>query len=189
MVRAWRALGEELGLQLPGLAVVARAFAGPAERAGRDLRETPAHGFAGVVLAVLNNVGALGAADLARVDLAHRIPSEDVPGVDAGIVDAQRRAVEHAGKNSHVLDGATFERPAEMDFARPLVPTAVVAVDRGVHGPGADQPAVELELVGAIRRRAALCRASVSYEFARNEPARDEVACMAGLCVCVTFTA
>src|SRR5579863_7443741 len=120
-LRSRRAPGEELGLQLPGLelqglAVVAGTFAGPAERAGCDLRKTPAHGFAGVVLAVLDDVGALGAADLARVDLAHRIAPEDVPGIDAGIVDAQRRAVEHAGKNPHVLDGAAFERPAEMDF-------------------------------------------------------------------------
>src|SRR5579872_4512224 len=101
--RSSRAPGEELGLQfpglelpglelpgleLPGLAVVARAFSGPAERAGRDLRKTPAHGFAGIVLAVLDDVGALGAADLSRVDLAHRIAPEDVPGIDAGIVDA-----------------------------------------------------------------------------------------------------
>src|SRR5579863_377753 len=90
-LRSRRAPGEELGLQLPGLelqglelqglAVVAGTFAGPAERAGCDLRKTPAHGFAGVVLAVLDDVGALGATDLARVDLAHRIAPEDVPGI------------------------------------------------------------------------------------------------------------
>jgi hypothetical protein len=41
-----------------------------------------------------------------------------------------------------------------MDLAGALMPAAVVAVHRGVHGPASDQPAIELHLVGAVGCRA-----------------------------------
>ena len=124
----------------------------PTERVGRDLRKAPAHGFARIVLAVLDDVVALGASDLARIDLAQRVAPEDVPRIDPRVVDAQRRAVEDAGQNSDILDGAAFEHPREMDLALAFVRGAVVAMNGCGKSPMPDQPAVEAHLAGAVDR-------------------------------------
>ncbi len=154
---------QELGLQLPSLvvislvvigrAVIAGTLAGPTKRVGRDLRKAPAHGFARIVLAVLDDVVALGASDLARIDLAQRVAPEDVPRIDPRVVDAQRRAVEDAGQNSDILNGAAFEHPREMDLALAFVRGAVVAMNGCGKSPMPDQPAVEAHLAGAVNRR------------------------------------
>jgi len=78
------------------------------ERVGRDLRKAPADGFAGVVLAVLDDVVAARTSDLARIELPRRVAPKDMPSIDAGIVDSQRRAVKDAGQNPDVLNGAAF---------------------------------------------------------------------------------
>src|SRR5262245_23242110 len=137
------AAGEEFGLGLPGGAAVARALTEPAKRVRRDVVEAPAHQVAGVVLAVLNDGLAARTTDLAAIELPHGIAPQDVPGIDVGVVDAQRRAVEDARQNPDILDGAAFENPAEMDFALAFVLAAVVEMDDGVHFPVADQPAVQ----------------------------------------------
>src|SRR5262245_48425623 len=96
----------------------------------------------------------MGAADLAAVALFERIAPEDVPGVDAGIVGPQRRAVEEARQDPHVLDGAPFQHPAEMDFAAAGVRPALVIVDHAVHLPASNQPSVEAHFLCAVGRRA-----------------------------------
>src|SRR5262245_38590051 len=140
----------ELGLDVPGLANIARALAKPAERVGFDVREAPAYEVTRVVLAVLHDVIPACPTDLACVELAHRVAPEDVPGIDAGIVNPQRRAVEHAWQDPHVLNGSSFEHPAEMDLADPLVLRSIVGVDDGIHLPSPDQPAIEAELGDAV---------------------------------------
>src|SRR5262245_52460260 len=97
------AVGEELGLQLPGRTTVARALAEPVERIGRDVDETPAHRCAGIILALLHDVLAARTAELPPIELPQRVAPENVPCVEAGIVDPQRRAVEDAGQNPDVL--------------------------------------------------------------------------------------
>src|SRR6185295_10947435 len=87
-VSAFYAACLEFRLETPGRAAVARALAEPAERVGFDACETPAHEVARVVLAFLHDVIAVRATDLARVELAHRIAPEDVPGIDTGVVNA-----------------------------------------------------------------------------------------------------
>src|SRR5688572_26044751 len=143
----------KLRLELPGQAAIARALAKPAERVRRDVGEAPAHPLARVVGALLHNVLPARAAELARVVLLHRIAPENVPGIDAGVINAQRRAVKEAGQDPDVLDGATLQHPSEMNFARALVLRAVVGMDDGVHPPASDQPAVETHFVRAIGRR------------------------------------
>src|SRR5262249_6963027 len=144
---------EVLGLKLPSFAPIGGAFADPTKRIARDLGKAPAHRFAGLVRALLDDVVALCAADLARIELSHRVAPKDMPGIEAGIVDAQRRAVEHAGQNPDVLDGAAFEHPAEVNLTNVLVLCAVVAMDDCVHGPASNQPAIEFHLVRAVARR------------------------------------
>src|SRR5262249_1578646 len=113
-----------------------------------------AHRGTGVVIALLHDIIAMGAADLAAVALFERIAPEDVPGVDVWIVDPQRRAVEEARHAPHVLDGAPFQHPAEMDFAAAGVRPAVVIVDHAVHLPASNQPSVEAHFLCAVGRRA-----------------------------------
>src|SRR5262249_37915530 len=72
---------EHLHLQPPRAARRVDAFAEPVERIRRDLGEAPPHRQAGFVLAVLHDVLAAGAAELAAVELAQRIAPQDVPGV------------------------------------------------------------------------------------------------------------
>jgi len=86
--------------------------------------------------------------------LPQRIAPKDMPGVYSRIVDAQRRAAEDSGQNPHVLDGAAFEHPAEMNFALAVMLGAVVAVYGRAKSPASDQPTIESHLVGAIGCRA-----------------------------------
>jgi hypothetical protein len=137
----------------PALAAVARALAAPAKRGGRYVRKAPAHGFARIVRADLDDVVALRLADLPGIELPERIAPKDMPRVDGGVIDPQRRAVEHAGQYPDILNGATFEHPAEVDFARTAIRAAVVQVKGRIHGPAANQPAVEFHLVGAVGGR------------------------------------
>src|SRR5262245_844816 len=81
----------------------------------------------------------MGVADLAAVSLCERIAPEELPCVDVWIVDPQRRAVEEPRHDPHVLDGAPFQHPAEMDFAAAGVRPAVVIVDHAVHLPASNQ--------------------------------------------------
>src|SRR5688500_2641408 len=104
----------ELGLQLP-CGAVHRSLPAPAERVARDLAETPSHGRAVIGLAILDDVAAASPADLAGVELLHGIAPRDVPRVDAGVIDPQGRAEEHTRENPHVLDGASFQDPGEVD--------------------------------------------------------------------------
>src|SRR5271155_5064347 len=66
----------------------------PVERVARDLDEAPAHRAAAIVLAELDDVPPVRAADLPRVILLHRVTPQNVPGIDPGVVDPQGRAVE-----------------------------------------------------------------------------------------------
>jgi hypothetical protein len=109
-------MGEELGLAVPIRTAIGRALAQPAERVGRDLGEAPADRGTGIVLAVLHDGAAAGATDLPSVQLLQRIAPENVPSVDAGIVDPQCRAVKKSRQYPHVLNGAAFERPSGVDF-------------------------------------------------------------------------
>jgi hypothetical protein len=102
----------------------------------------------------LHDVVAAGAADLAPIDLLERVAPEDMPGVDVGIVDPQRRAVKEARQDPHVLDGAAFQHPAEVDFTATGVFCAVIAVHHRVHLPASDQPSVETHFVCALSCRA-----------------------------------
>jgi hypothetical protein len=78
---------EELGLQMPGRAAIARALAVPTERVPRDLAEPPPGRVAGIVRALLHDLRAVGTANLARVELPERVAPQDVPRVEAGVVD------------------------------------------------------------------------------------------------------
>src|SRR5215207_10239253 len=135
--------GAKIGLQLPGGTAVERAFAGPAEAVRRDLGEAPARRDAAVGGALLHDVTAAGAAELARVELLQRVAPQDVPGVEAGVVDPECRAEEEARQDPDVLDGAALEHPGEMDLALAGVSRAVIGMHRGIEAPVADEPAIE----------------------------------------------
>src|SRR5204862_1948953 len=66
---------------------IGRTFATPQERVRTDLVEAPACGVAGGVLAELDDVVALRAADHRQISLSNRLGPGDVPGIDARIVD------------------------------------------------------------------------------------------------------
>ena len=117
------------------------------------LGKTPTGGLACAVAAVLNNIFAAGATDLTGVELLERIAPHDVPGIQARIVNAQRRAVIDAGQYPDVLNRPAFENPAEMDFSVPFVLGAIVEVPNSFHAPATDQPAVETHLIGPVRGR------------------------------------
>src|SRR3712207_5916936 len=92
------AAGAELGLNVPRRPVIQRTLAEPAEGIGCDLGEAPADcGFV-FESALLHDVPSLCAADLPGVILLQGVAPEDVPRIEAGIVDPQGRAVEHAGQ-------------------------------------------------------------------------------------------
>src|SRR6185312_14162577 len=136
------------------LAAVERTLAAPAEAVGRDIGEAPAHRHALAGRALLHDVPAARAAELAREVLLYGVAPEDVPGIERGVVDAQGRAVERARQDPDVLDGASVERPNEMNFALAFVRLAVVEMHGRAEHPVADQPAIEAHLVGAIGGRA-----------------------------------
>src|SRR5215471_10340117 len=123
---SWHAPSQELGLKLPALAVVARAFAQPTKRSWCYVGKAPAHGFSRIVFADLNDVASLRPPDLARVELPDRIAPQDVPGVDSRVVNAQRRAMEDARQDPDVLNGASFEHPAKIDLAGAAMRAAIV---------------------------------------------------------------
>src|SRR6202035_2216871 len=95
---SYYAAGKELRLKLPGRAVVEGALAEPTEGFWRYLDKAPADPSAGIVFSLLHDVVAARAADLARIVLLQRVVPQDVPGVEARVVDPQRRAVGAAGK-------------------------------------------------------------------------------------------
>src|SRR4030095_676362 len=88
-----RAAGEELRLQGPADSV-RRALPPPAERIRRPVPERPANLRPRVVGPELDDVRTLCPAELAAVDLAHRIAPEEVPGAEAPGVDPQGAAVD-----------------------------------------------------------------------------------------------
>ncbi|MFL5313618.1 MAG: hypothetical protein ACJ8A0_00880, partial [Microvirga sp.] len=70
--------------------------------------------------ALLHDVDATGAADLARVVLLQRVAPQDVPGVEGGVVDAQRRAEENARQDPDVLDGGPSSTQAKWISPSPV---------------------------------------------------------------------
>ena len=78
---------KHLDLKSPGRAVIRRMFADPMERVGRDLGEAPAKHSARWQFPLLNDVGAARPSNLARVNLRCRITPEDMPGIEARIVE------------------------------------------------------------------------------------------------------
>ncbi|WP_210213223.1 hypothetical protein, partial [Mesorhizobium sp. M1E.F.Ca.ET.063.01.1.1] len=147
--------GPETHLDAPGRAAVMRALAQPTERIFCDARKAPAHRCTGAIGADLHDRVAFGASELTAVILVARIAPENVPGVDAKVVDAQRRAIEGPrpkrrrrtgiprGQDPDVLNRFAFQDPAEMHLAAPGKLGAVLQNARGVEGPGADEAAVE----------------------------------------------
>src|SRR5262249_32939617 len=142
----------EIGLELPRRAAVARALAAPAEPIRRDVGKAPARRLAQVVSALLHDAVPAGTADLARVVLLERIVPQDVPGIAARVVDAQCRSVKETRQDPHVLDGTAVEHPAGMDLAAPAVRCSVVGMDDRIHLPTSDQPSVETHPRGPIGR-------------------------------------
>src|SRR5436190_20856034 len=119
------------------------------------------------VVAELNDIVALLAADHGEKVLRHRIDPLDLPCVDPRIVDPQRRAVgidvgrgvtlTQLAASWHypdILDGSAFQDPAEMPLALTPAPRSVVEKPRDVEIPGADQPSVEVHLACAVGGRA-----------------------------------
>src|SRR6516162_9270371 len=92
--RVLRAAGQVLDLQDPADAPVRRALSPPSERVLGAIPERPADLRALVVGAELDDVRPLRPAELPPVDLPHRVAPEDVPGVEARVVDAERAPVE-----------------------------------------------------------------------------------------------
>jgi hypothetical protein len=85
------------------------------------------------------------------------------PGVDIGIVDAQRGAVgietgrgiagSQLAARRHdpdVLDRAPLQRPAKMPFAGAAALAAVFGKLPDIEVPGADEAAIEIHLAGAV---------------------------------------
>src|SRR5262249_41518878 len=136
---------------MPSRSGIERALAAPTERGGRNLTEAPAQRGPPVGLAFLHDLVSVRAPDLPCVDLPQRIAPQNVPGVEAGVVDAERRAVKDTRQNPHVLDGAAFEYPAEMNLATARVFASIVRMDEGIELPASDQPSVKSHFVGAIR--------------------------------------
>src|SRR2546423_15672571 len=159
------ATGEELDVEPPRGAIVDRHLATPAKAFLRDLRKAPTDRITFGALAELHDVAAFTAADHAEVGLCHGIGPLDLPGIDSGIIDPQRGAINvDVGRrvalalgaarrdDPYVLDRASFEHPAEMPLAVPPALGTVGQEARDVEVPGADQPAVEGHVAGAVRR-------------------------------------
>ena len=128
---------------LPRVAIGRSFLADPMKAVGSDLSETPSGFQTARVIADLDNVLTLGPPDLARVILVERVSPDDMPATDPRIEDAQSRAI-HSGRrraprpDPDVLNRATFEHPAEMDFSSRLLDCAVVEVVDRVHFPASD---------------------------------------------------
>jgi hypothetical protein len=73
---------------VPRRLLVEGSLAEPSERIGRDFREAPPKCNAAVGLAQLNDILALRPADLPGEVLSNRIAPDDVPRIDARVVDA-----------------------------------------------------------------------------------------------------
>jgi hypothetical protein len=80
-------------------------------------------------------------------------PQRRTIGIDVGggVASAQFAARRH---DPDILDGAAFQRPAEMPFAFALALRAVVTQLHDVEIPGADKASVKIHLAGAVGRRA-----------------------------------
>jgi hypothetical protein len=139
------------------------------ERVWRDLGEAPAHQRSRVVPALLHDVRPAHPADLARVELRGGVVPEDVPGIETGVVHAQRGTVPAsrdrqrlrlrvrvalgaARDHPHVLQGAALQYPACVDLAAAGVRGAVLLVRHHGSLPASDQKAIERELSGAVGR-------------------------------------
>src|SRR5262249_16524992 len=151
--------GAELNIGLPVGALVGGELATPVEGLWPDLRKAPTDQLAAFQLAKLHDVGALPAADHAEIALRHRIGPLNVPGVKPGIIGAQRRAVDvdvalgvtqapgtPRRHDPDVLNGAAFENPAEVPFARPPSPCSVWQIAGDIEIPGADQPGIKIHV-------------------------------------------
>src|SRR6185295_2024017 len=103
--------------------------------------------------------------DHAEIRLRYGIGPPDLPGIDARIIDTQRRpinvdvggcvalALQPARRHDpYILDRAALQHPAEVPLARPLSCRSVGEEARDVETPRTDQPTVEVHVAGAIGR-------------------------------------
>ena len=52
-----------------------------------------------------------------------------MPGIESGVVDTQRRAVEHPGQNPHILDGAALQHPTGVNLGFDGKSVSIVRID------------------------------------------------------------
>src|SRR5690349_12063837 len=94
VVSSARAPCAHFHLERPGLALIARGFADPAERLRGDLDKAPFADDAADRIAQLFDVIAGGAADLLQREWPRRLEIGDVPGVERRVVPAEGRTIE-----------------------------------------------------------------------------------------------
>src|SRR5258706_8789004 len=96
--------------------------------------------------------------ELLPKDISGRIDPIDAPGIDSGVVDPDGRSKPVAGDGKRrrtrplsqpryhpdVLDGPSFENPAEMNFARTLMACAIGGMGDVLCLPIPNEPAIEL---------------------------------------------
>src|SRR5438093_9636738 len=77
----------------PPALLVRLALSGPVKRRPLDLGKGPAHQAAAWIGTFLDDIAVAGATDLLREEAGYRVVPKDTPGIEIGIVDAQRRSV------------------------------------------------------------------------------------------------
>src|SRR5439155_24739367 len=132
-----------------------------------DVGKAPSRQRARLSLALLHDVVSALSTELLPKDISCRIDPIDTPGIDIGVVDPDGRSKPVAGDRKRrrirplsqpryhpdVLDGAAFEDPAKMDFARAFMARAIGGMRDDLCVPIPDEPAIKLQLFRSVRCR------------------------------------